>query len=352
MVNPMSISNHKLGSWRELSDHYLRALENPWYHLIANLQHHIHSLTQSFFEEQQIKTMHFPITTGSISSPMGLGSDSLPVEVNLYGVKTYLADSMQFMLEYGCRIFDKGCYYIMPSFRGEDADERHLCQFYHSEAEIPGTLADVINLVNKYIHYLSVGIMNNYAGDIAGFAGNIDHIEKIVSLKTIPQIKFEEAVKFLDAYAKKNNLCASALYKTLAPHMRTLTSYGEKILIEAYQGMVWVTHFDHGSVPFYQAYDADNHHQSLSADLLFGIGEVVGSGERHIHSTSLRQAISAHEVQAPEMYDWYIQLKEKHPIQTAGFGMGVERYLLWLLKHNDIRDCQLIPRFNGIDILP
>ena len=99
--------------------------------------------------------MHLPVTTGSISSPMGRGSDSLTVRINLEGIDTYLADSMQFLLEYGCRLNLKGVYYVMPSFRGEKADERHLCQFYHSEAEIPGKLENVMNLVDEYIKYLS-----------------------------------------------------------------------------------------------------------------------------------------------------------------------------------------------------
>ena len=82
---------------------------------------------------KNIKNMFLPITTGSISSPMGLGSDSLPVKINLNGVPTYLADSMQFLLEYGNRFCKNGVWYIMPSFRGEQEDERHLSQFYHSE---------------------------------------------------------------------------------------------------------------------------------------------------------------------------------------------------------------------------
>ena len=106
--------------------------------------------------------MHLPVTTGSISSPMGRGSDSLPVKINLEGVNTYLADSMQFLLEYGCRLNSNGVYYVMPSFRGEKADNRHLCQFYHSEAEIPGTLNDVMNLVDEYIKYLSRELLKQF----------------------------------------------------------------------------------------------------------------------------------------------------------------------------------------------
>ncbi|GAA2552195.1 hypothetical protein GCM10010435_23080 [Winogradskya consettensis] len=46
--------------------------------------------------------------------------------VDLFGQKTYVADSMQFMLEYACRFSDSGAWYLMPRFRGEDADETHL----------------------------------------------------------------------------------------------------------------------------------------------------------------------------------------------------------------------------------
>src|SRR3990167_5351301 len=112
----MLLKNHY--NWTNTHSNFLEKIENPWYQAIAIIQNHISSLTHKFFEHHQIKTLHLPITTGSISSPMGLGSDSKPVEIELFGVKTYLADSMQFMLEYGCRIFKEGCYYLMPSFRG------------------------------------------------------------------------------------------------------------------------------------------------------------------------------------------------------------------------------------------
>ena len=142
-------------TWKEPETHYVKALEEPWYKLLVKLENLISIETMKFYEKKGIVTMHLPVTTGSISSPMGKGSDSSPVKINIEGIDTYLADSMQFLLEYGCRLTDKGVYYVMPSFRGEKADERHLCQFYHSEAEIFGNLDDVIQLVEEYIKYLS-----------------------------------------------------------------------------------------------------------------------------------------------------------------------------------------------------
>ena len=63
------------------------------------------------------------------------------------------------------------------------------------------------------------------------------------------------------------------------------------------------------------------------------------------------EALKYHNVDRKE-YEWYCCMKEKYPLKTSGFGMGIERFMLWILKHDDIRDCQLIPRFNGVNIIP
>lgn len=139
-------------SWKDQNNHYIMALKDEWYRQLIKLENLVTEETVKFYSMKGIITMHLPVTTGSISSPMGRGSDSLPVKVELCGVETYLADSMQFLLEYGCRLSKNGCYYIMPCFRGEEADERHLCQFYHSEVEIPGTLDTIMDLADEYIN--------------------------------------------------------------------------------------------------------------------------------------------------------------------------------------------------------
>ena len=47
-----------------------------------------------------------------------------------------------------------------------------------------------------------------------------------------------------------------------------------------------------------------------------------------------------------------IKMKDIYPLKTSGFGMGIERFILWLTKQDDIRDCQILPRFNGVNIIP
>src|SRR5947209_3606078 len=107
----------KPASWTNLSTHYALAITDPWYLALVDVQDAISRATVEFFSSKGLRNLHLPITTNAISSPMGLGSDSLPVQVNLFGIETYLADSMQFMLEYGCRLAQNGAYYLMTSFR-------------------------------------------------------------------------------------------------------------------------------------------------------------------------------------------------------------------------------------------
>lgn len=334
--------------WENPDTHYLNVLKSKWYRQLILLENLITEETMKFYEQKGIITLHLPVTTGTISSPMGKGSDSSPVKVNLQGIETYLADSMQFLLEYGCRLAEKGCYYVMPSFRGEYADERHLCQFYHSEAEIPGNLEDVMKLVEEYIKYLAKRILDRMGKILKENIGDVSHIEKIANYKgEFKRITFDEAERILkEKYSNKIEE-----YIEYQDGWRNITRKAEKELIKIYDGIVWVTNYDELAVPFYQKLDQNKKGTTKNADLLMGIGETVGCGERHKDDKELQESLKKHGVQANE-YEWYIQMKKYYPIQTAGFGMGVERFLMWVLKAKDIRNFQICLRFNGENILP
>lgn len=330
-------------SWKKLEKHYLTAIDNEWYRLLVDLEDLLNVETYNFYQKKGLKTMHLPITTGSISSPMGRGSDSLPVKISLFGIDTYLADSMQFMLEYGCRLTKNGCYYIMPTFRGEKADERHLCQFYHSEAEIPGKLEDVMKLVEEYIKFLTKKILKKYGEFLEEKIGDISHIKTVASNKfKFKKITFDEAEKyFINKYPKN--------YKSYIRYhngWRDITRKGELELAKEY-GVVWISKYDELTVPFYQAVENG---KALNADLLMGFGEVAGCGQRHKTYNEVKKSLYHHEVEETE-YEWYLNMKKEYPIQTSGFGLGTERFLMWILKGDDIRDFQICPRFNGEKIV-
>jgi asparaginyl-tRNA synthetase len=332
-------------TWHRPECHYINAMESDWYRGLMVLQSDIAMFTEQFFRCKGMRSTMLPITTTSISSPMGLGSDSLPVSVELNGEKTFLADSMQFMLEYVLRLNPEGVFYIMPSFRGEDHDARHLNQFYHSEAEIQGGLDKVMELVGQYVHFLAVNILEHSREGLRlmGQTHPI-HIERFVRAGgVIPVVRFSDAVQELGMDPR---------FVQQAPEgFLRISNAGEKVLIQKYGGVVWLTHMPSLSVPFYQAEEHDDPQCSRTADLLMGIGETVGAGERHTHEGDVLKALERRKVPLEE-YGWYVTMKKLRPMHTSGFGMGVERFILWLTGHDDIRDCQILPRLNGLNIIP
>lgn len=333
-------------SWRSASSHLRTVLSDPWYKGLVALLHRINLATHEFYSGRGLTAVSLPVTTGSISSPMGLGSDSMPVEVELMGVKTYLADSAQFMLEVMCRITDGGAYYLMPSFRGEATDETHLAQFYHSEIEIPGELPDVMAMSEDYVRALSSAMLDHHADFIRLAAGGTGHVESLLSWSgPLPSIRHEDALRSLQGDTK--------WLTTLSDGTLTVSRAGEAELTRRFGAngsVLWITHFDRTAVPFYQAAEPGTPY-ALNADLLLGCRETIGAGQRHLESRQVAEALRSHGV-SREPYEWYLEMRDLAPLQTAGMGMGVERYLMWLLGQSDIRDFMVLLRENGVDHVP
>lgn len=134
---------------------------------------------------------------------------------------------------------------------------------------------------------------------------------------------------------------------------RALTPLGERRLLEHFVGgPVWLTEMDHLSVPFYQAYTDPGRTKARCADLLFGKGEVLGLGERHLSAGGVWDALDLHQVPDKEKYRWYAKIRESKPWQTVGWGMGIERFLAWVFQHDDIRDTLIVPRLKGMSFAP
>ncbi|MGW5354610.1 amino acid--tRNA ligase-related protein [Streptomyces sp. NPDC004031] len=323
------------GTWRGAPDDFLASLRSPWYRLITDLEDLVLRATVEYAHGRGLRAMYLPMTTRTITCPTGLGSDSEPVPVTVGGVDTYLPDSLQFLLEYGCRLAPEGCYAVMPSFRGEQPDATHLNQFVHSEAEIPGGLDDLIEYVEGYVRHLAGAFLGTYGDRLQEWTGDVSHLERMAAHRTpFARLTFDEAARLLrnDEGTVRDE-----------GEWRVLTKKGERLLMDRVDEFVWVTHFDHLSNPFYQAFADGTQRSANNADLLFGMGEVVGSGERHTGSADIRKALAVHGVPEGD-YAWYVRMKEEFPLRTSGFGMGVERFLMWALGHDDIRDIPLISR--------
>ncbi|CAL8304724.1 unnamed protein product [Merluccius merluccius] len=342
------------GSWQEPQTHSMIAIRSQWYHNMFQIQNTLfHSTVEYFHNICQYSYALTPLTTDTISSPMGLGSDSEPVFVNILGQNVYLADSMQFVLEYFLRFQENlpGTYYISSSFRGEDPDATHLNQFYHVECELLGDMDNGIQIAEGYVLHLTNAMLKKHSDIILNTAGTLTHVTDMLSKlngkKPLPRVTLAQAIPMMPSAE-----CLEWVQEGQPQFGRKLTRKGERILIEKYGGAVWLTEMDHLGVPFYQAYvEGTGQSKAKAADLLLGLGETVGLGERHSTPELVQEALRHHAV-PEESYKWYINMRQVIPLLTSGWGMGTERYLCWLLQHDDIRDIHIIPRMKSKKYMP
>ncbi|KAK2036573.1 putative asparaginase like 1 [Colletotrichum somersetense] len=341
--------------WRQPKEFATKAIQAPWYTAMFGLQDTLFHASVDFFHKQMgYKCLIVPVTTSSISSPMGLGSDSQPVAIELGGLNTYLADSQQFLLEYALRLEPglKGSYYVGTSCRGEDPDATHLNQFCHVECELLGDLDEGRAVADSYVFAMAEALLKNHASQIRHYAGSTDHVEILIQLykkhgNSFPSITLDEALALPEM--------TSSMWKYAVEGQpefgRSLTREGERMLIKKFGGACWLLEMDHLSVPFYQAHTDDSLKKARCGDLLIGLGEVVGCGQRHETKDAALEALRQHRVGSEE-YSWYLDMRHVKPLTTTGWGIGTERFLAWVMQHDDIRDIQLLPRLKGVECAP
>lgn len=81
------------------------------------------------------------------------------------------------------------------------------------------------------------------------------------------------------------------------------------------------------------------------------MGETLGLGERHETAEEAIEALAHHQVPAVE-YEWYINMRRIKPLKTSGWGLGSERFICWVMQHDDVRDIQILPRLKGTKFVP
>jgi asparaginyl-tRNA synthetase len=164
------------------------------------MRHYIKISSDYYFSAtQKAKNIDLFMLTPSVSSPMGPGSDSKPVSIKFGKFKTFLVDSSQFGFEpLLLNGFDK-VYCYLPSMRGENADKRHLNQFYHCEMEIKGKIEKLLPIIEDYIKILAetVLLMENIANGISTNPRKTEeYLKEIIKTKEFPIVIYRLTKKF------------------------------------------------------------------------------------------------------------------------------------------------------------
>ena len=123
-----------------------------------------------------------------------------------------------------------------------------------------------------------------------------------------------------------------------------LQSEHERYLVEKhFKKPVILTDYPKEIKAFYMRMNDDN--KTVRAmDILFpGIGEIVGGSQREERLEMLEKRMNEMDIDKDEMW-WYLETRKFGTIPHSGFGLGLERLLLFVTGMTNVRDVIPFPR--------
>lgn len=326
--------------------------EEKWYH-IHKIDSSVFNATVAYFKKIKAEWVNLPLTTKMISSPgevyagqvLNYTTDTLPLEIpNWFNTKerVFLSESSQFYLELRLIIdnIDK-VFSIYNSFRKESSDFTHLSEFQHIEFEGHVTFKENVRTFINLIDFIINHLLKHNEQNLAFFLNKkeLNGLTKGIKNNTY-SVPFVDVLNALFKETKNDK------YKEFT--MKNFGSWEEIMITQIYKGNVLVTNFPMLQIPFYHKvakHKFNNVPLAENADLILqGYRETVGSGVRVSNPKALAE--KARIFHLPEIdYKPYLDTRRlKKYRQTAGFGLGWQRFTQWLLKLPFIWETTPIPR--------
>lgn len=348
---PLQKKGHSLEFLREQA--YLRPranLFNAVFRVRSESAYAIHK----FFNEEGFVYVHTPILTGADCEG---GSDVFRVtthdiynkdymkdatpENDFFGKNVFLTPTGQLEGEALAQAFSK-VYTFGPTFRSENSNtSRHASEFWMIEPEVAfNELEDNMDLIEKMTKYLINHLLKTLPNEFEFFnnfvdKGLLDRLKNVVE-SDFARVSYTDAIKILE----KNN----DKFEFKAYWGCDMQSEHERYLAEThFKRPVFVYNYPKEIKAFYMRLNDDNKTVKACDLLVPGIGEMVGGSEREERYDVLLQKIKDFNLK-PEDYWWYLNLRKFGSVKHSGFGLGFERFIMYVTGMQNIRDVQLFPR--------
>jgi len=122
-----------------------------------------------------------------------------------------------------------------------------------------------------------------------------------------------------------------------------LQSEHERFLTERHvEGPVVVVNYPKDIKAFYMRLNDDDRTVAAMDVLVPGVGEIIGGSQREERLAVLDARMDAHGL-GNELW-WYRDLRRYGSVPHAGFGLGLERLVLYVTGMENIRDAIPFPR--------
>ena len=289
----------------------------------------------------------FRVTTLDLAATPKTPEGRADFSGDFFAKPAYLTVSGQLEAEMFAHAF-ANVYTFGPTFRAENSNTpRHLAEFWMIEPEMAfADLNDDRRLAERFLKTVLGEVMDRCGADLAFFNKRIDN----TLLRTLANVvendfvhlPYTEAVRVLEeATAKGKTWGFPVAWGTdlQSEHERYLTE-------EVFRKPVVVTDYPTEIKAFYMRLNDDGRTVAAMDVLVPRIGEIIGGSQREERLDVLRQRIAGQGLKE-EDYAWYLDLRRFGSTPHAGFGLGLERMMMYLTGMKNIRDVIPCPRTPG-----
>jgi len=295
---------------------------------VLRVRHTVFGAIHEFFRSRGYYEVQGPMF---VSAAVEGGATLFPVKYfDKEGV--YLTQSSQFYLEVMIYALEK-VYTIAPSFRAEPSrTRRHLTEFWHAEAEEAWLQFDgLLNLLEDLITHVVDKVLEERQDELKLLNRDVKVLENVKP--PFYRVSYDEAIEILQGKGLKIKWGDD------------IGADEERVLTLQFDKPILLHHFPEQVKAFYHRNDPAKPETTLSVDVLApeGYGEVIGGGERIYDYEELLSKIKRFGLR-PEDYDWYLDLRRFGSVPHAGFGLGIDRLVMWICGLDHIRDAVPFPR--------
>ena len=274
----------------------------------------------------------FTLTDSPILTPSAVEGVATLFEVPYFGDKAFLTQSGQLYVEATIAAFGK-VYCFGPTFRAERSKtSRHLTEFWMVEPEMAFfTFEDNLKLQEEMVTYIVKRTLEKRKRELGVLKRDVKPLKKVEP--PFDRISYTEAIEML----QKAGYRIEWGEDLGAPH--------EKFVSLKFEKPVFVHRYPTKVRAFYMQPDPDDPKVVLCADLMApeGYGEIIGGSER-IHDLKLLEQRIEEFSLPKEAYEWYLDLRRYGSVPHSGFGLGIERTVMWICKLKHIRETIPFPR--------
>jgi asparaginyl-tRNA synthetase len=293
-----------------------------------------------FFQNQGFIYVHAPIITGNDAEGAGevftvTTRKDANYEEDFFGKKASLTVSGQLQAEAFALAF-RDVYTFGPTFRAENSNTaRHASEFWMIEPEIAfADLADDMDLMEDMVVSCINYVLENCPEEMKFFNEMID----ISLLDRLERVRNSRFVRMPYTEAIEHLLKADVKFEYPVKWGMDLQSEHERYICEkVVDGPVFLTDYPKDIKAFYMRVNDDNKTVAACDLLVPGVGELIGGSQREERLDVLKSRMAEFNVDE-ESLEWYLDLRRYGGVKHAGFGLGFERFLMYITGITNIRD--------------